>query len=158
MSHAGPGQAGNPITFKPSINNFLFKSGLGWLLLISTLFTMGLTLIVIGYVALRYATSTYVLDQDRLSITQGIIFRSEEEIELYRVKDAKASFSIIQQIFGNGTILIVSSDAAGAQLGGARRSQISIPNVPNARALREYIRTLVEDARNRKNVRELDMA
>lgn len=158
MNVRGSAHAGaDEVAFKSSIINFLFKSGLGWLLLALAPFTMGLTLVPIAIVALRYATSSYALDGDRLHLTRGVIFRREEEIELYRVKDVKANFSVIQQIFGVGSLVIISSDATGMSLN-ARRSFITIPNLSEARALREHIRGLVEEIRTRKNVRELDMA
>lgn len=145
------------ITFKSSVANFLFKSGFGWLLLALSVFTMGLSLIPAAFVALRYLTSSYSLDGDRLHITSGIIFRREEEIELYRVKDVKATFSVIQQIFGTGNLVITSSDATGFSTG-VRRSVIAIGNVSEVRPLRERLRLLVEAMRTQKNVRELDMA
>lgn len=143
--------------FRSSTKNFMFKSGIGWLTLAIAPFTMGLSLIVLAYIALKYLTSRYVLDGDRLRITQGIIFRKEEEIELYRVKDVKATFSVIQQIFGTGNIVITSSDTTGFPTG-RRRAMFIIGNVSDARNLRETIRTLVEGNRAQKNVREFDMA
>ena len=145
------------IEFKPSFSNFLFKSGTGWLLLVLSLFTFGLSLIPIAITALRYMTERYMLDGERLHISRGIIFRSEEEIELYRVKDVKATFSVIQQMFGNGSIVITSSDATGVSMGASRRAVFRIPNVTDARELREHMRGAVEEIRTRKEVRELDM-
>ena len=47
---------------------------------------------------------------------RGILMRSEEEIELYRIKDIKVHFSLVQQFFGNGDLSVISSDATGVNV------------------------------------------
>lgn len=146
-----PGEA---IEFRPSIAAFLFKSFTGWLLLLATPFLMGIPLLFVAVTALRYRMTHFELSGDRLFVRQGIIFRSEEEIELYRVKDVRADFSIVQQLFGVGNLRIISSDATGQMV--SRQSTFHIANVENARPLREELRERVEQARRTRGVREFD--
>lgn len=147
------------VEFRSSTTAFFFKSGFGWLLIVATILSFGALAIFtvpLGiYLALRFKTASYWLAGDRLFMRTGIIFRSEEEIELYRIKDVKADFSIIQQFFGDGNIVVRSSDATG--IGEGRRTVLSIPYVADARGIREEIRNRVELARKHRGVRELDI-
>jgi len=142
------------IEFRPSIVAFLFKSFTGWLLLVASLFLMGIPLLFVAVTALSYRMTHFELSGDRLFMRRGILSRSEEEIELYRVKDVKADFSIIQQLFGVGDLQIISSDATGFSAG--RRTVFRVNNVENARQIRSELRDRVEQARKVKGVREFD--
>lgn len=145
------------IAFQSSAVNFIFKSGIGWLLIALSILTLGSALIVILpifiYIWLYSKTSSYVLDGDRLFIREGIILRREDEIELYRVKDVKANFSIIQQIFNNGDIVIKSTDGTNWF---KHKAVFRVWNVTNARGLREELRKRVERSRKLHGVREID--
>lgn len=142
------------IEFRPSMKAFLFKSFTGWLVLLLTIPLWGIPLIFVAITALGYRMTHFELSGDRLFMRRGILSRSEEEIELYRIKDVKADFSIIQQLFGVGNIQIISSDATG--LSNGRRTVFRVNNVLNARQIREELRERVEHARKIKGVREFD--
>jgi len=148
------------IEFRSSTLAFILKSGWGWLLIVVTIVTGGtaalLTLPILGYVALRNMTAKYWLEGERLFMRRGIIFRSEEEIELYRIKDVRANFSIIQQMFGNGDLSIVSTDTA--DIGAGKRAGFVISNVVDARSIRGELRNRVETARKKRGVREFDVS
>jgi uncharacterized membrane protein YdbT with pleckstrin-like domain len=147
------------IEFRSSTLAFMLKSGWGWLLIAVTVFTFGyaalLTLPILACIALRNMTAKYWLEGERLFMRRGIFFRSEEEIELYRIKDVKANFSIIQQMFGNGDLAIVSTDTA--DIGTSKRAYFVIRNVVDARSIRETLRNRVEAVRKKRGVREFDI-
>ena len=142
------------IEFRPSIKAFLFKSFTGWMVLLFSILLWGIPLIFVAITALGYRMTHFELSGDRLFMRRGILSRSEEEIELYRIKDVKADFSIVQQLFGVGNIQIISSDATG--LSNGRRATFRANNVPDARLIREELRERVEHARKVKGVREFD--
>ncbi|NWP61397.1 PH domain-containing protein, partial [Escherichia coli] len=52
----------------------------------------------------------YEITEDRLILHKGILRKSIDEIELYRVKDVRIDFSIVNQLADIGTISIASSD------------------------------------------------
>lgn len=110
--------------------------------------------------SLHYRTAIYWLDNERLFIRRGIIMRSEEEIELYRIKDVKVRFSVIQQMFGNGTIVLTSSEGGGQFTSGGQgqRGQLFVPHVRDARYIRGEMRDRVEFIRQSRGVRELDIS
>ena len=95
--------------------------------------------------------SKYEVTEERLIIRKGIIAKSVDEIELYRVKDVRINFSIINQIAGIGTISISSSDET------TRDGDLVIRDVERAQARREEMRRLVDTARQKRRVREVDM-
>jgi len=115
---------------------------------------LALTLVALGiagFVWLRNLAARYLLTEERLIIRRGIFMKSIDEIELYRVKDIHLDFSLINQLADIGTIGIHSSDET------TRRSDLIIPDVPQARERRETLRRLVDVARQKRQVREFDM-
>jgi len=95
--------------------------------------------------------TTYEVTDDRLILHKGIVRKSIDEIELYRVKDVRIDFSIVNQMADLGTISITSSDET------TRDAPLVIRDVERARARREELRGLVNTARRNRGVREIDM-
>jgi uncharacterized membrane protein YdbT with pleckstrin-like domain len=110
---------------------------------------LGFIIILIRWVG-NLAT-TYAVTEDRLILHKGLIAKSIDEIELYRVKDVRIDFTIINQIADIGTITITSSDET------TREAPLVIRDAPAARARREKLRELVNAARLKRGVREIDM-
>ena len=52
----------------------------------------------------------YQVTEERLIVRRGIIMKSIDEIELYRIKDVRIDFSIVNQLADIGRISIASSD------------------------------------------------
>lgn len=95
--------------------------------------------------------TTYELTAERLILHKGILAKSIDEIELYRVKDVRIDFTIIEQTADIGRITITSSDET------TRDAPLVIRDVPQARARREKLRDMVDAARRQRGVREIDM-
>jgi uncharacterized membrane protein YdbT with pleckstrin-like domain len=113
-----------------------------------------LSVVAVGLFAWRWfenLASKFTVTEERLIIRRGIIAKSVDEIELYRIKDVRINFSIINQIAGIGTIGIASSDET------TRSGDLIIRDVERAQARREELRRLVDAARQRRRVREVDM-
>jgi uncharacterized membrane protein YdbT with pleckstrin-like domain len=96
--------------------------------------------------AARYDVCT-----DRLIVREGIFIKSLDEVELYRVKDVRLDFSLINQMAGIGTITVHSSDET------TRGAPLVLRHVERAAQRREELRRLVEAARQKRRVREIDM-
>lgn len=95
--------------------------------------------------------TTYELTAERLILHKGILRKSIDEIELYRVKDVRIDFTIINQMADIGTITITSSDET------TRDGALVIHEVAQARTRREKLRELVDAARRQRGVREVDL-
>jgi uncharacterized membrane protein YdbT with pleckstrin-like domain len=95
--------------------------------------------------------AAFTVVEDRLIVRRGIFMKSIDEVELYRVKDVRLDFSLINQWAGIGTLCIGSSDET------TRGRPLVIRHVENAQRRREDLRHLVEAARQKRRVREIDM-
>jgi len=100
---------------------------------------------------IRNLAATYAITEERLVIRRGIIFKSIDEIELYRIKDVRLDFTLLNQWANIGTITIRSSDET------TRGGDLVIPQVDHAQGRREQLRKLVDSARQKRRVREIDM-
>jgi uncharacterized membrane protein YdbT with pleckstrin-like domain len=136
-------------TFRSSTWGWLRGTMAGW-------GTMALCLVGIGFIILlvkwfENLAASFELTPERIVIRRGIFIKSVDEIELYRVKDIRLDYSLINQWAGIGTITLTSSD------GTTRYVPLVLPDIENAEARREEIRRLVEAARQKRRVREVDM-
>jgi uncharacterized membrane protein YdbT with pleckstrin-like domain len=121
--------------------------GLGWwpLLLIAV------AVLIIAWKWITFLDSSYEVTPDRLVIRRGIFVKSIDEIELYRIKDIRIDFTLVNQLANVGTLSITSSDET------TRDGPLLLSLIKNARGRRETLRDLVDKARQRRRVREVDM-
>jgi uncharacterized membrane protein YdbT with pleckstrin-like domain len=136
-------------TFRSSTSGWLRGSLAGW-------GTLALCLVGVGFLIVLYkwmenVCTLYELTDQRLIIRSGIFSKSIDEIELYRVKDVRMTYSLIGGWAGIGTIVLTSSDPTTAQ------APLVIRDVMGAEQRRETLRNLVDKARQKRGVRELDM-
>lgn len=86
----------------------------------------------------------YELAKDKLLITTGILSLKEEEVKLYRILDLTLKRSLLQRIFGLGTIHCCSSDKSSGEF--------DIKNIKNAKEVKEKISSMIEEDRMSKNI------
>lgn len=156
-------------TFRSSTLGWLIGTAAGWgtiLLALAGIVLMAmdvgafgtywLALTVLALVILlvkwfQNLAATYEITEERLIIRRGIIMKSVDEVELYRIKDVRIDFSLLNQMAGIGRITIASSDET------TRDGDLVLPEVQKARERREHLRRLVDTARQKRRVREIDM-
>jgi len=136
-------------TFRSSTWGWLRGTLVGWLTLLLCLVGVGLIIVLIKWI--ENIATTYEITEDRLILRKGIFVKSIDEVELYRVKDVRLDFTLINQWANIGTITITSSDET------TRTAPLVIRDVDNANGRREDLRRLVEVARQKRRVRELDV-
>ncbi|HSI62113.1 MAG TPA: PH domain-containing protein [Candidatus Saccharimonadia bacterium] len=119
-------------------------------------FTAGLSLVgllipLAMWIARWWMTRTtyYELTSQRLRKTSGILNRTLDELELYRVKDYSVEMPLLMRMLGLGNIRLVTSDAT--------TPVVDIPAIQGAMEVRELLRSAVQAERDRKRVRELDV-
>jgi uncharacterized membrane protein YdbT with pleckstrin-like domain len=113
-----------------------------------------LTVVALAIVLVKWIevmSAKYEVTPERLIIRRGIFLKSIDEIELYRIKDVRMNFSLLNQLTGIGAICLTTSDET------TRGSDFVMRDVPQAHARREEIRRLVDSARRQRGVREIDM-
>lgn len=111
----------------------------------------GLALLIVGAKWLQIMASKYELTTERLIVRRGIIFKSIDEVELYRIKDVRIDFTLLNQWVGIGTVTITSSDET------TRIHELKMRHIAEAQPRRENLRRLVDTARRERGVREIDM-
>ncbi|MFG6284653.1 PH domain-containing protein [Sphingomonas sp. S6] len=136
-------------SFRSSTNRWLLGSFTGWLTILSCAIGVGIVIIAIRW--LQNMAAAYEITDQRLIVKRGLVMKSIDEIELYRIKDVRVDFSVINQIADIGTITITSSDRT------TQNMQFVLRDIPAARERREGIRKLVDRARRQRGVRELDV-
>lgn len=92
-------------------------------------------------------TKEFILFEDRLVVKEGIFFRTNDFIELYRIKDYSSYQTLFMQMLSLMAVTIYSSDKTSPEL--------QIKGIKNSGVL-ERLRLLVEEQRRIKGVREFD--
>lgn len=136
-------------SFRSSTWGWLRGTVAGWATLALCLVLVGFVIILVKWI--QNLATTYEVTDDRLILHKGIFVKSIDEIELYRVKDVRLDFTLVNQWAGIGTITIASSDET------TRTGDLVIRDVENARDRREKLRELINTARKARGVREIDM-
>jgi len=91
----------------------------------------------------------FELTSERLRVTEGILNQKIDEIELYRVKDIAMERPLWMRMTGLASVLLDTSDRSMPKL--------TLPAISNGVELREQLRKQVEEIRDKKRVREVDM-
>jgi uncharacterized membrane protein YdbT with pleckstrin-like domain len=154
-------------TFRPSTIGWLIGTLAGWgTILLAVIGVVGavmgsygmwplllvlVALLILAWKWLDNLAACYEFTDERLIIRRGIVMKSVDEIELYRIKDVRISFSLINQLAGIGSIQIASSDET------TRGGDLVLAGIARALDRRETLRRLVDTARRARGVREFDM-
>jgi uncharacterized membrane protein YdbT with pleckstrin-like domain len=99
--------------------------------------------------ALVTRSTRYELTTQRLKTTRGVFNRVTDDIELYRVKDTHFQQTFWQRMVGIGDIVLSTSDTS--------TPVVTLADIHDAEGVRERVRGLVEQRRDAKRVRELDV-
>lgn len=86
----------------------------------------------------------YSLSEERLFIETGLLNKKEDEVRLYRITDVSLSRSLLQRIFGVGTIHCCSGDKT--------LKDFDILSVKRSRQVKEMLSEAVEKQRDAKRV------
>jgi uncharacterized membrane protein YdbT with pleckstrin-like domain len=112
----------------------------------------GLAIVIVLVKWIENMSAKYEVTAERLIVRRGIVFKSIDEVELYRIKDVRMDFSLLNQWAGIGTICLTSSDET------TRTGTLVMRHIEQAHERREALRRLVDAARRERGVREIDMA
>lgn len=110
-------------------------------------------IITIPYALWKYLEVKYTkftLTSQRLRVERGVLSKSVDEVELYRIKDTQLNQTLADRVLNIGTVEVLSSDETN--------SKLLLPKIPNPREVREQLRLSVEKVRLSRGVREVDVA
>lgn len=96
------------------------------------------------FFGLPWSFTRYFLTEDKFIIDTGLFARNEEEIRLYRIMDITLRRSLWERMFGLGTIHCCSGDKS--------TPEFDILHVKDAKAVKEMLSDMVEEARRERMV------
>ena len=88
--------------------------------------------------------TVYALTDEKLLIKTGLLSTKQEEVRLYRIIDFTVKCSLLQRIFGVGTIHCCSADSS--------TPEFDIISIKKPYEVKELISDMVEKERGRKQV------
>lgn len=88
--------------------------------------------------------TVYSFDEERFYQDSGFLNQRQDEVRLYRILDLTVTRSLIQRVFGMGTIHVNSSDKT--------MGDFEIKNIKNVKDVKEELSNLVEVQRDKKRV------
>ena len=97
------------------------------------------------FLGMPLSFTRYMLSEDRLFLSKGFLNVKDDEILLYRVRDIATSRSLLQRVFGVGTVTVLSSDKTCPTL--------VMKNIRNPIAVKEILHKRVEEMKLRRQVR-----
>lgn len=89
---------------------------------------------------LFWLTTRYVVTNRRVLMRNGVLSRNGRDVPLTRVNDVSFSRSVVERLFGSGTLVIESA---------GDRGQVVLTDVPQVEAVQRDIYRLVEDEAQR---------
>jgi uncharacterized membrane protein YdbT with pleckstrin-like domain len=97
---------------------------------------------------LPWTFTKYELSQEKMVIKTGFFTQNQDEVRLYRILDLSLSRSLLQRMFGLGTIHCHSVDKT--------MKNFDIKNIKDSERVKNQLSDLIEDARraNRVSSRE----
>ncbi len=135
------------------VANILFAALIGWLAsekkwfeltgviwtVLGGVFVSGLIFII--PVFLRIISRRYRLTSQRLFIERGILSQTIDQTELIRVDDVRVEKTLIDRIFGVGTVTLLSTDVSDRL--------VVIEGIDNAEKVAEAVRTNMRSQRGK---------
>ena len=101
------------------------------------------------YFGLPLSFTKFALGEDRLFLEKGFLNITADEVLLYRVRDLELNISLGQRIFGVGTVRVHSSDHSIPLL--------ELENIKNPREVKEMIHKAVEEAKDQRRMRTMEI-
>ena len=96
------------------------------------------------FFGLPWTFTVYRLSKDRLFIKRGFFTTTEDEVRLYRILDISLKRTLIQKMFGLGTIQCHSSDKT--------MGHFEIINIKRSYDVKNLLSDLIEEERMAKRV------
>jgi uncharacterized membrane protein YdbT with pleckstrin-like domain len=128
-----------------------FGALLLWLLteevLVAAALLIPTVIVLVQYISLQ--STYYELTTERLMTHSGVFFRTIDELELYRIRDYRIEQPLHLRTLGLANIVLITADATSPKL--------VLQGIPNARAVVDKIRHLVEHRRQATGVRSFDV-
>ncbi len=94
------------------------------------------------FFGLPWTFTKYKITDDRITVDTGLLKIEENDCYLYKVQDVKLTATLMERIFGLGTITCYTGDVTDPQL--------MIVHVKRAKEIKDYLLEASEEARRRR--------
>jgi uncharacterized membrane protein YdbT with pleckstrin-like domain len=92
--------------------------------------------------ALPICFTTYRIDEEKINIRRGLFNLVEDDAYMYKVQDVRLNMSMVERMFGLGTVSCYTGDTTDPVL--------KLIHVKHAREIKEFILKASEEARMKK--------
>lgn len=94
------------------------------------------------FFGLPWTFTKYTVGEDVITVNTGFFSTKENDCYMYKVQDVQLSVSLIERMFGMGTITCYTGDTTNPQL--------CIEHVKNAKVIKDFILKASEEARMKR--------
>lgn len=102
------------------------------------------------FLGLPFTFTKYIVKEDIITIDEGLFKTVENDCYMYKVQDVIYTSSLIEKIFGLGTVTCYTGDTTHPQL--------ILQHIKNSKEVKEFILRQSEEARlRRRTVNMLDI-
>ena len=102
------------------------------------------------FLGLPFTFTKYTINEEIITINSGLLNTRENDCYMYKVQDVELEVSLIERIFGLGTVVCYTGDTT--------HSTLRIEHVKNSRDIKNYILKESEEARRkRRTLNTLDI-
>lgn len=102
------------------------------------------------FFGLPFTFTKYTVKEDGITINSGLLKTIENDCYMYKVQDVELNVSLIQRIFGLGTVKCYTGDTTD--------SILLLENIKNAKVIKDFILDASEKARiKRRTINTLNI-
>lgn len=102
------------------------------------------------FFGLPFTFTKYMIKEDMITVDTGFFKTVENDCYMYKVQDVQHSASLVEKMFGLGTVTCFTGDTTHPQL--------LLEHIKNSRAIKDFILEQSEQARlKRRTVNMLDI-
>ena len=102
------------------------------------------------FFGLPFTFTKYTVKEDIITINSGLLKTAENDSYMYKVQDVELNVSLIQRIFGLGTVKCYTGDTTD--------SILLLENIKNAKVIKDFILDASEKARiKRRTINTLNI-